>query len=888
MYRKVIFVMLILSLFPIIAKADEDLGSMIGEQNEEKRWTEAYYAFEPPVMDGWIGDMEWQTEFTANYFDAFDGQSFREIYPPEGSDEEFTDQADLAITFYLMYDDTFLYFAANVTDQEIVVDSGATFWRDDGVELLLDGAHDMDYDQRAGDPWPGFEDGTTLLATVDGSYYYDYSNSTPYERTFGEEQDWFAATRSVPSANYSIVEMRIRLDSIASPQPGDNIGFNVGINDDDTGGLSKTALKWTGRETTPEEFPTFKNESLWGAAHLRTYVEARLPERIEVDEDTEVELSADASTGNHPEFETGANFTWTLPQYIDGEWNNLTSHGPDLVHVFEEPLSFYTLILDVMDPSGVSDTAVTRIYVKDVTPPVLEYSDATALEEKPFTYAINATDNVAVSRVEWSLHENGWYNRTTKATFFDHIFEHPGVYALHFSVSDEENNTANGTAMITVLDDAPPVIEGFIPDLMMNTSQVVSLSAPAAYDDTAEGPSTNLSFSWSFSGEFGWYQFFGRTVNVNLDIPGRYNGTLTVTDGIGLSSYLNFNVSVQDDTPPVPGFFLPLEVGESRQIELNASGSMDNDPFFWAGSSFTWVVVLQGKENFTDTLEGPINHISFPFPGTALVTLYFEDPSGNTANLTKQVRVLDMTPPIAVLTLDGNVVDQNEPFFLDITGSQDNMGLLSAHYTVFRIEEGEEIPILSTPFFGVRLLNVSNEDFRQLDGLWITLSNPGIYRIDLIIVDVTGLNDTVSLNFTVRDSIPPRAALNRTIVYLIVGEKLYLSGSGSSDGEGPLVYQWLLDNETLIASGPELVWIFTVRGNHTIVLKVTDGGENSDCSMCRVMVTDPVKVDDAGADYTLLYIVWGAAILIILLGAILLLLWARRKREDELAKRNEE
>ncbi|MGA1866308.1 MAG: sugar-binding protein, partial [Thermoplasmatota archaeon] len=783
MYQKVVIAIFLLSLLPVAADACEGPGPMIREQGEEKRWAEAYYSFEPPVLDGRIGAMEWQTEFTTNYFDAFDGQSFREIYPAVGSDEEFTDQADLAITFYLLYDDTFLYFAANVTDQSIVVDSGTTFWRDDGVELLVDGAHDMDEDQRAGDPWPGFEDGTTLLAKADGSYFYDYSNSTPYERFFGENKEWFAASRTTPSENYYIVEMRVRLDSIASPEPGGTIGFNVGINDDDTGDLSKTALKWTGRETTPEESPTFKNESLWGIAHLRTHVEARLPERIEVDEDTEVEISADDSTGNHPEFETGANFTWTLPMYIGDGWNNLTRYGSDFVHIFEEPLSFYTLMMEVRDPSGASDTAVTRIYVKDVTPPVIEYSDATALEERPFTYAINATDNVGVSRVEWSLMDNGWYNQTTKATFFDHIFEHPGIYMLHFSVLDEENNTANGTARITVLDDAPPVIEGPIPDLQMNTSQTVVLTAPAAYDDTAEGPSTNLSFAWSFSGKFGLYQFLGRTVNVTLDIPGDYNGTLMVTDGIGLSSFLTFNASVHDDTPPVPGFFLPLEVGELRELELNASGSLDNDPLFWNGSSFTWVVVLQGKETFMDTLEGPMNMIAFPFPGTAIVTLYFEDPSGNTANLTKQVRVLDMTPPHAVLTMDGNTIDQNEPIFLNITGSQDNEGLLSAHYTVFRIEEGGEIPFLSTPFFGVRLLNVSNEDFRQLDGLWITLSDPGIYRIDMILMDTSGLNDTVSLNFTVRDSTPPRALMNRTIVYLTVGDTLYLSGSGSSDKE---------------------------------------------------------------------------------------------------------
>ncbi|MGA1820774.1 MAG: sugar-binding protein, partial [Thermoplasmatota archaeon] len=410
----------------------------------QEMYIEVPYTFEPPVLDGAIGDLEWQTQFTTNYFDAFDGTSFREIYPPDGSDEEFTDLADLAVTFYLVYDDTYLYFAANVTDQSIVVDSGSTFWRDDGVELLLDGAHDMDWDQRAGDPWPGFEDGTTFLVEADGSIFHDYSNSTPYERHFGEDGDWYAAVRTLPSRNFYSIEMRVRLDSIASPLPNRTVGLNVGVNDDDTGGLSKTALKWTGRDAGPEENPTFKNETHWATAYLKPYVEAGLPERLVVDEDTDVVISSNLSRGNHPDFGTEANFTWDLPLYREGEWRNLTRYGPEFVHTFEEPLSFYTLVLRVTDPSGVSDKAVTRIYVMDVTPPQLVYSDAAALEEVPFTFVINATDNVGVSRINWSLYDSGWFNSTSLSPVFDHTFQHPGNYTLHFTAFDEANNSAGG------------------------------------------------------------------------------------------------------------------------------------------------------------------------------------------------------------------------------------------------------------------------------------------------------------------------------------------------------------------------------------------------------------------------------------------------------------
>ncbi|MGA1872512.1 MAG: sugar-binding protein [Thermoplasmatota archaeon] len=874
--------------FPLVNGADQGPGyQVIGEE----RHIEVPYAFDPPAIDGYIGEIEWQTEFTTSYFDAFDGTSFREIYPATGSDEEFTDQADLAVTFYMLYDDEYLYFAANVTDQSIIVDSGTTFWRDDGVELLVDGAHDMDEDQRADDPWPGYQDGTTLLAKADGSYFHDYSNGTPYERYFGIEGDWYAATRVVSSRNYYVVEMRLRLDSVASPAPNSTMGLNVGINDDDTGDLSKTALKWTGTEAGPGENPTFKNETHWGTAYLRPYVEARLPPRYDVDEDIEVVIPSNLSIGNHPDFDTRANYTWELPVYKDGEWNNLTSYEKDFVHTFDNPQDFYTLILQVTDPSGVSDKAVTRIHVRDTTPPELEYTDANALEEVPFTYVLNATDNVGISRINWSLYDDGWVNRTTVSPVFDHTFDHPGTYMLEFLVSDDANNTAGGSATISVFDDMPPVITGHVPDMFLNTSDVVILTAPPAFDDTAEGQDTNLSFSWSFNGDFGIFLFEGRKAGVRIDIPGEYSGILTITDRIGLSSYLTFNATVLDNTRPVPDFFLPVEIPEKETFELNASATFDNDPFFWGNSSFDWVVDIDGKESFSDTLEGPVTSLVFPSPGMATVTLRVTDPSGNTANLMKHTKVLDRTPPQVEFVLDIETVDQGQSFFLNITGSSDNLGLLAAHYRVFLNSEDGETEVLSTPFFGIRIVNITPENLSKVPDLWLELDDSGVYRIDLTLQDISGYNSTARVFIRVRDSVPPGAVINRTILYIELGQMAYLTGAGSTDDKGPLTYAWLLWNGTassIISNQPDLVWGAPGTGEFNITLRVTDTGGNTDEAVCRIVVTEPRPTGSSGTDYTLLYVVWGAAIVIVLAGILILLTWARRRKAEELQRISEE
>ena len=141
----------LLVTIPISMMGEGDSPPIEPERNDSRNIV-VRYCFEAPVLDGKIEVSEWDTLNGSNYFDAFDSMTFREIYPSEGSDEEFTDPGDLAVDFYILYDDTYLYFAANVTDQNIVIDSDTTFWRDDGVELLIDGSHDMDWDQRAGDP----------------------------------------------------------------------------------------------------------------------------------------------------------------------------------------------------------------------------------------------------------------------------------------------------------------------------------------------------------------------------------------------------------------------------------------------------------------------------------------------------------------------------------------------------------------------------------------------------------------------------------------------------------------------------------------------------------------------------------------------------------------
>ncbi len=863
--------MIVLALTPLAAPSEaRDLLEM-----EDKRSIDIPYTFEPPVLDGNIGSLEWESEFAIHYFDAFDGESFSEVYPASGSDEEFVDQSDLAVTFYMLYDDQYLYFAANVTDEEIVIDSGSTYWRDDGVELLVDGAHDQDEDQRAGDPWPGYQDGTTLLAVADGSVFHDYSSGSPYERSFGAEGDWFSATSMHHSENYYIVEMRLRLDSIDSPLPNSTIGLNIGVNDDDTGGDSKTALKWEGKETLPGENPTFKNETLWGEARLVPYVNASLPERLDVDEDVEVEISSNSSAGNHPDFDTDAVYQWLLPVYFDGEWQNISFTGPIFTYTFREPSIVYNLRLTVKGPSGGTDDTVTYVHVADLTPPSVDPEDGEAMEEEPFTYRLNASDNVGISNVSWSLLDGEWYNTTTNGTAFRYQFQHPGQYELFYVVFDISGNFAGGSVTISVLDNRPPHVPEIF-DIEMNTTHPRTVSAAGSYDDTPEGRDpTSLSFNWTISGEVRSYSYFGETVDLDIEVPGLYNGTLVVTDASGFSTFKEFLVIVSDTTPPTPEILLPDVVDEGRNISLVPWATSDNDPHLWDGAAVIWTVELSSGSFFHTTDEWELN-ISFPGPGTAAVTLEVTDPAGNVGTKTVKLEVLDATPPVLVLNIPPSV-PEGDPFLLDLSGSSDNSGILSIHYEVHRNLSGELIPVMETPPFGVRVRNVAPADYVHIEDLSITLEDPGEYVISIRLMDLYNLSCNEQVNLIVLDATPPLAVLNRTYAPVLTGELLLLSARESSDEVGPLTFKWLLDGELLDAQGPEFGYVFTTPGTHNITLLVSDAQGNNDTSVCLVKVVEPLPEEEGSANHTLL-LIWTITISLMILGTLFIFLWARSKR----------
>jgi len=147
-----------------------------------------------------------------------------------------TGTEDLSAIVRSGWDQDNLYFAIHVVDDILVTDS-TDVWRDDGVEIGIDGLHDS-YAWGSDDhQYSVVADGRITdrgLPTTDVS-----ASILPYE------------------GGYS-VEMAIPLSQLlpGTPISGTIMGFTVGLHDDDDGGNWDAYLIWEGTNTSsaPEEY----------------------------------------------------------------------------------------------------------------------------------------------------------------------------------------------------------------------------------------------------------------------------------------------------------------------------------------------------------------------------------------------------------------------------------------------------------------------------------------------------------------------------------------------------------------------------------------------------------------------------------------------------------
>ena len=204
------------------------------------------------------------------------------------------------------------------------------------------------------------------------------------------------------------------------------------------------------------------------------------------------------------------------------------------------------------------------------------------------------------------------------------------------------------------------------------------------------------------------------------------NDTLLAPPVGGISSTISHQV--QDATVSL-GAAIRADAGgdqtvnESTPVMLNASGTLPKE----ANMTFTWIFVDRKKVE----LIGMIVNYTFTIPGVYAVNLTVSDPAGRTASDTITITVKDVTPPVAVITLDGTiqnqtvVVDQSV-LFSGLDSYDPKNGTITSY--TWNLGDGMEgyTPTVSHAY-----------------------ANPGTYNVSLTVNENGGNNNTATIIITV-------------------------------------------------------------------------------------------------------------------------------------------
>lgn len=217
-----------------------------------------------PVIDGEIDDADWAPRSDNNWvitqdpgiiagipgqapFDVIRGGRLHGAALDTEEATGFNDDLNLT-DIRIGHDDDNLYIAVAVQDFENSGDSAAQgsedgqTWQDDSVEIFIDG-NNSNFPNRStsGEADVVGTGGQFVIAR--NNAYRDKESGDP---GFGPNGLWYASASENTDGDGYVVEFRIALSVLGNPKPGDNIGFNISVNDDDDDGESDSTLIWTG------------------------------------------------------------------------------------------------------------------------------------------------------------------------------------------------------------------------------------------------------------------------------------------------------------------------------------------------------------------------------------------------------------------------------------------------------------------------------------------------------------------------------------------------------------------------------------------------------------------------------------------------------------------
>ncbi len=403
--------------------------------------------------------------------------------------------------------------------------------------------------------------------------------------------------------------------------------------------------------------------------------------------------------------------------------------------------------------------------------------------EKPFELTGNDFSNAELSNARWMLADN--QIASGKAPLISS--DDPGELDLTVLIPNQRSLLPEYWAYPkTVFINTPPIAQISTPKDVLSPSEVILIRGTDSYDPEGK----NLSYTWfvngSPRGNDPSFRFSGT-------ISGIYSVSLRVSDG-GTNPACSIDerqIQIRVNTQPYGELAITPVIGTNEDVIASVANQTDAD-----NDSLTYTWQGAGVTGASNTSTVTLNHAQ---PGVYPITLTLNDGSGSSNSLYSITNNYEVNaPPVPAFTLKEKAAPGDNITF-DGTASSD----------------ANNNPLQYKWFVNDSL--VASQSIASFQ-----FSDPGIYRVKLVLDDGRGVSNSVQeLTKTIRINTPPLPVITATNI--TSSSKVLFSAEQSSDSEsGVTTYTWDFgDGNT--AKGPRVEHTYSKTGEYRVTLQINDG-----------------------------------------------------------------
>ncbi|HPU85766.1 MAG TPA: PKD domain-containing protein [Candidatus Latescibacteria bacterium] len=288
----------------------------------------------------------------------------------------------------------------------------------------------------------------------------------------------------------------------------------------------------------------------------------------------------------------------------------------------------YTATLRATDGDGNTATATAQVTVTNQSPVPDAGGPFTIKVNVPLTLNGTATDDGRIVLFEWDFDGDGTFDWSFPATgSMQHTYTAAGVYQAVLRVTDDDGNSAVGTAQVTVTS-LPPVPQAGGP-------YTVKIKVPVTLNGSASDPDGSIAkYEWDLDGDgtYDWTSTSTGLVQHAYLAAGNYTATLRVVDDDGNTATTTANVTVTDNWP-VLNAGGPYSVEHNIPLMLNGLATDDGTIV-----RFEWDFDGDGTFDWSSTTTGAVQR-TFGTIGSHNATFRAQDDDGHVSSVTVQIVV---------------------------------------------------------------------------------------------------------------------------------------------------------------------------------------------------------------------------------------------------------